>query len=144
MPDKSVGTRGDTFTTRQILECEKSDAFGFVKIVHANANDKTDTGTIFLPHEKNPKQTKFPNIKKRYPILKDRPIISIEATGVCFCWEVYGSLHYGGEKEVIYPGDPHITEMNPASLKKVSCPPSDDEDYDYDVASIRQFNFKID
>ena len=126
MTDHSLGIRFDTFKTRRISTCEKKDAFGFLKIVHFVTHNETDTWMIVLPHNKKPEQINFPNIKTRHSILKKADIISMEATGLCFCWEVYESPYYGGEKELIYPGDRYRPEFTLGSLKKVSCPRGDD------------------
>ena len=83
-----------------IEECAKADAVAFIKIVHVDPNNITDTGLIVLPNKNKPKRTGFPNLKRGHPILNERTVISIEATGttgICFCWEFYEAPHYGGK-----------------------------------------------
>ena len=119
--DTGNGTRTVTATAR-LTECQKEDAVGFIKIVHANVDDITDTGVITLPNEKKPKQKDFPNLKRGNPELKDRKVISLEATGLCFCWEFYEVPRYGGDKQLIQPGDRYIPTTAAGALKRVDCP----------------------
>ena len=123
--DTGNGTRTVTATER-LSECETADAKGFIKIKHANPNDITDTGYFTLPTEKKPKQIDFPNLKRGQPILKERIIMSMEATGLCFCWELHEVPRYGGKQQLIYPGDVVAPETAPGAIKRVLCP---DDDY---------------
>ena len=105
-----------------LTDCEKSDAVGFIKIVHASPSDITDTGLIVLPNEKKKKRKKFSNLKRDHPILNERRIIHIQATGLCFCWKFYDTPYYRGNTQLIYPGDEYIPETDAGSLRRVLCP----------------------
>ena len=109
-----------------MTECEKADAVGFIKIVHADPSNLIDQKSFVLPTEKKPKQKDFPNLKRGQPILNERKIVSMEATGICFCWELHEIPRYGGEMQLIYPGDKIKAETAPGAIKRVPCP----EDYD--------------
>jgi len=87
----------------------------------------TDIGSFVLPTEKKPKQNDFPNLKRGQSILNERKVISIEATGHCFCWKFYEHPRFRGKTQFIYPGDRYIPETSHGSLKRVVCP---EEDYD--------------
>ena len=112
-----------------MTECEKSDAVGIIKVVHANPNDITDQGFFILPTEKKPKQTSFPNLKRGQTILNERIIISMEATGICFCWELHETPRFppGGKSQHIYPGDKVFPQTAPGAIRRVPCP--EEEDY---------------
>ena len=112
----------DIFDPQRPNECKKLDAAGLIIILHANTNDITDTGLIVLPNEKKNKQRDFPNLKKGYPILKERRIINIQATGLCFCWKFYDSPQFRGKSQLIYPGDRYIPETDSGALRRVLCP----------------------
>ena len=124
-----LGTR-TVSATAKVEDCDSDDVVGLIKILHASVDDITKSGTIVLPSKTQPEQKYFPNLQKRFNVLKTNSIIHIEASGNCFCWEFYDGKHYKGKKQLIWPGDRTKLEGKPGSLKKVRCP-EDYESYDY-------------
>jgi len=125
--DDGNGTRTVTGTA-DLEECQKADAVGVIKITHGDINDLAKLSSFILPTEKKPKQADYPNLARGQPILKTHTTIHYEATGICFCWEFYEKVRFGGKKQLVWPGDRIKPETTGMSVKKVKCPA---DDYDY-------------
>ena len=64
-------------------------------------------------------QRKYPNIKLRFPVLRDGIISYIEVLGDC-CWQVYSKRKFNGETQIIYPiEDVFYISFQPVSIKKL-------------------------
>ena len=59
--------------------CDNPDAIGSLHIKHMQEEDFLDTGTIILPTKHNADKTKLKYIKKRFSILENHIVSSVEA-----------------------------------------------------------------
>jgi hypothetical protein len=67
-------------------------------------------------------RTKYPNIKRGFPIIRRNTISHVEIYGNC-CWEFYPDRKFRGEKQTIFPGSNLIyPDFQPNSIMKLECP----------------------
>ena len=74
-----------------------------------------DVATIMLEERKS----KYPNIRKGFPVLKDGFILYIELFGDC-CWKIYSKRNFRGETKIMYPNeDIFYVDFQPVSIKRM-------------------------
>ena len=62
---------------------------------------------------------KYPNIKVRFPVLRDCIISYIEVLGDC-CWQVYSKRKFNGETQIMYPiEDAFYISFQPVSVERM-------------------------
>ena len=48
------------------------------------------------------KRSKYPNLRKGFPEIKDKFVSYIEILGDC-CWKIYSTRKFKGEMKIVYP-----------------------------------------
>ena len=108
-------------------DCVRESVFNFkrgfvcqctLRIVHSSEDDIGEFQNIDLGTDS---KTNWPNLKRRYIVLRKNTVISMEVWGNC-CWEIHAMKGHNGEKKELYRGDPFNPEFQPISIRKVNCP----------------------
>ena len=99
--------------------CDNPDAIGSLHIKHLHEEDFLDTETIILPTKHNADKTKLKYIKKRFSILENHIVSSVEAYGACFCWKIYSDTKFRGEVQQVSEGDEIEVEHNVGSIENL-------------------------
>ena len=92
----------------------------------------TCAGSLLLAYEDHDKnidvlsiegdRTSYPNIRRGFPEIRKNTVAYIEVFGDC-CWAIYAEREFGGEKQLIYPGEGEVyIDFQPISIKKIECP----------------------
>ena len=84
-------------------------------------NDQKQSGVITLNGRHNITPYRYPNIKRGFPVIRNRDIYYIKVFGDC-CWELYSEKRFKGERQIIYPSeDAYYPDFQPFSIIKLEC-----------------------
>ena len=101
------------------------------RLTNAMASESHCTGSLNIAHEDefrninyislDGRRTKYPNIKRGFPIIRRNTVSHVEIYGNC-CWEFYPDRRFRGGKQTIFPGSSIIyPEFQPNSIMKLEC-----------------------
>ena len=91
-------------------------------LIISHEDDKNELGKLVLNGRPNTSLHRFPNIKRKYAVIRNRDIFCLTISGDC-CWELYSKNRFKGERQIIYPSDDlFYPDFQPLSIKKLDCP----------------------
>ena len=74
----------------------KSHCNGILSIAYEDYEGEMVTITL------ESKKSKYPNLRKGFPDIKDKFVSYIEVLGDC-CWKIYSNRRFKGETKIVYP-----------------------------------------
>ena len=92
----------------------KSHCNGIISIVYED--DVGEMATITLESKKS----KYPNLRKGFPEIKNKFVSYIEILGDC-CWKIYSKRKFKGETKVVYPTEDILyIDFQPVSVRRTT------------------------
>ena len=93
---------------------QKSHCNGIISIAYEDYEG--EMATIILES----KRSKYKNLRKGFPEIKDKFVTYIEILGDC-CWKIYSKRKFKGEMKVVYPTEDILyIDFQPVSVRRTT------------------------
>ena len=93
----------------------KSHCNGIISIAYEDYEG--EMATIILES----KRSKYINLRKGFPEIKDKFVTYIEILGDC-CWKIYSKRKFKGETKIVYPTEDSLyIDFQPVSVRRRKC-----------------------